>query len=549
MLKGEQMATTVSRRSFVTGSAAAVAAVAGLAGLAGCGASSTTTTAGSDGEQEKVLLFGQANGKAGLDLQRANDNLAASIADAVVDPLLRITEDLELVPALLKDIPTISDDGLTYTCELKDAKFSDGTPVTAEDVKYTFERMFLPTTAAKSYSMYTAIKGAQAIVDGTSTTLDEGIIIEDDTHFQIVLEQPMAPLKWNLAICYAGIFPKDACEAAGENWGLGTDLIGSGPYKIVENDDTTKVVLEPNEYFYDGTPNLDRIEISYIDDVSTKMLSFKNGDIDYCDLDGTIYAEYKDDADVKDYINEYMLLGTNFVVLNLNVPALQDVRVRQALSLAINRQELVDTIENGSGIVATGFLNPNVPGYDDGAEEFAYDVEQAKALMAEAGNPEVSLTCEVRAGDYQKLMVAIQAYWAEIGVTLDVQQVDSGVWSSDQAAGNIQVTNTNWSTLYPDADMQMYTFFYSTSAAKKSCYYNNAEFDALLDQARALTDDAERAELYKQADNILSRTDYACIPLFYPVKHFVARPWVENAKVGNLIFHFNDVDIDNSKRA
>lgn len=541
------MSASVSRRTFVTGSAAAMAAVAGLAGLVGCGGSSTS--AGSASSEEKVLYFGQANAKEGLDMFKSTNNLASTIADCVVDPLLRITEDLELVPALLKEVPTVEADGVTYKCELKDAKFSDGTPVTSADVKYSFERMFLPATAAKSISMYSMIKGASAMSAGESTNLDEGIIIEDDTHFSFVLEYPMAPFTWNLGINYADIFPKDACEAAGDQWGLGTNLIGSGPYKIEENDDTTKVVLVPNENFYDGTPNLDRIEISFIDDVSTKMMNFKNGDIDYCDLDSSIYDEYKDDADVKDCIDEYMMLGTNFIVLNNNSENLKDARVRQALSLAINRQEIVDTIESGSGIVASGFLNPNIPGHDDDAEDFPYDVEKAKSLMAEAGNPSISLTCEVRAGDYQKIMVAVQAYWAEIGVNLTINQVDNGVWSSDQAAGNIEVTNQNWSPLYPDADNQMYTFFYSENAAKKSCFYNNAEFDELMVTARKSSDEAERAELYKQADNIMSRTDYACIPLFYPVKHFVVRPWVIGAKVGNLVYHLNDIDIDNSKRS
>ena len=545
--KGKSMRDSIlTRRGFVKGVSLAGAGTAMLT-LAACGGSDSNSDSSS---QEKVLKFGQANAKQGLDMQKSTNSGSSSIANSIVEAPLMWTEDLELVPCLLKEVPTAEADGVTYKCELKEGiKFHDGTTLTSDDVKFSFERMFTPATGAKSTYMYDMIKGATAMLNGEATEL-EGIVIEDDTHFSFVLEYPMANFTKNLGINYADIFPRKACTEAGDDWGTGTNIIGTGPYKVVENDDTTAVVLERFDDYHGGTPNLDRIEFTFIDDTNTKMMSFKNGDIDYCDLAPAVYAQYKDDADVKDLITQYQPLGTYFVNLNLNTAALQDVRVRHALSLAINRQEIVDSIENGGAVVASGFLNMNVPGYDKSAPAFEYDPEKAKSLLAEAGNPEVNLTCNVRStGDYQKVMVAIQSYWAEIGVNLTVNTIDSGVWSSDWAAGNLEVTALAWFPLYADADNQMYTYFYSENAAKKSSFYNSAEFDALVSQARQSQDEDERAELYKQADNLLSRTDYAVLPLFYPKYQFVARPWVVNAKVGNLIYHMNDIDIDNSKRS
>lgn len=534
----------LSRRAFVKGAGLAAGAVT-LGGLVACGGTGETSA----DSTEKVLLFAQANAKLGLDMQKSTNSASASISDSVFEAPLVWTEDLELKPCLLTEIPKAEADGVTYHCTLKDGvKFHDGSTLTADDVKFTFERMFTPATGAKSTYMYDMIKGAKEMLAGTATEL-AGLTVEDDTHFTFTLEYPMATFVKNLGISYAQIYPRKACTDAGDKWGSGTDCVGTGPYKVSENDDTNKVVLERFADYHDGTPNLDRVEISYIDDVNTKMMNFKNGDVDYCDLDASLLAQYKDDADVKDLITSYVPLGTQIVNLNLNSEGLKDVRVRQALSLAINRQEMIDTILNGAGVAPSGFLNPSVPGYDKDAEAFEYNVDKAKALMAEAGNPSINLTCNVRStGNYQKCMVAVQNYWKAIGVNLTVNTVDAGVWSSDWAAGNLEVTCLAWFPLYADADNQMYTYFYSANAAKKSSFYNNPEFDQLVTKARASQDETERADLYKQADNILSRQDYATLPLFYPKYQFVARPWVTNAKVGNLIYHFNDIDIDNSKR-
>ena len=137
--------------------------------------------------------------------------------------------------------------------------------------------------------------------------------------------------------------------------------------------------------------------------------------------------------------------------------------------------------------------------------------------------------------------------WQEIGVNLDVQVEDNGVWSSDWAAGSLQITALGWFPLYADADNHMYTYFYSVNAAKKSSFYNNATFDDLVSRARVSPDSSERADLYKQADDLLTRQDYATLPLYWPKNQLVAKDYVLNAKVGNLIYHMFDVDIDTTK--
>ena len=320
------------------------------------------------------------------------------------------------------------------------------------------------------------------------------------------------------------------------------DLIGTGPYKLESNDDLTKVVMVKNSEYHGEEPKLDRIEVIFIDDNNTKILEYEKGNIDACDLSADFLAQYQD-SDLKDEINPYMGLGTYIVNLNLNSDKLKDVRVREAISLAINREEFVTSVLNGAGEPASSFLNPKVPGHDDSLDVYEYNVEKAKQLLKEAGAEGLTLSAKVRAGDQQR-MVAIQGYLKEIGINMDVQVLDNGVWASEWQKGSLEVTMIGWFPLYADADNQMYTYFYSGNASGKSSFFNNAEFDNLMTQARSELDETKRAELYKQADKILSRDEYATIPVYYPKNQFLAKPWVKNMKVGNLIYHFNDIDID-----
>ncbi len=537
------MEKSLSRRSFLKASAATAGGAAAASMLAACGGAG----AADSGSKKKVLRFAQSNAKQGLDMQKSTNSGSSSIADCIFESPLRWTEDNELVPCLLKEIPTFEADGVTLHCELKpNIKFHDGTTLTASDVKYSFERMFKPETGGKSTYMYDLIKGAKEMLAGTATEL-EGLTVEDDTHFTFVLTNPMVTFVNNLGINYADIFPKDACEKAGKSWGTGTNCIGTGKYKVVSNDDTTEVVLARFDDYHDGKPALDEVHFQFVDDLNTKMMSFKNGDVDYCDLDASQLQQYKSDPEVKDLITQYPTLGVQFVNLNLSSEKLQDVRVRKALSLAINRDELIQSIVGGAGTVPSGWLAPQTPGHDPNAPAFEYDPEKAKALLAEAGVTNLELSAKVRANINQKQLVAVQDYWSKIGVKLSVETEDNGVWAQDWADGSLEITAVGWFPLYADADNHMYTYFYSENAKGKSSFYNNPEFDALVSQARVEQDKQKRADLYRQADDILTRQDYATLPLYYPKNQFVAKDYVQNAKVGNLIYHMMDVDIDTTK--
>ena len=510
--------------------------------LTGCTASAASSSTSSNATNtKKVLRFGQANAGTGLDMQISTSSGAASIADEVTESLLRFNDSNEEEPVLLTDFPTVSSDGTVYTFQLKKGvHFTDGTELHASDVKYTFERMFTPATGAKSTTYFSMIKGAKEMLAGSATELS-GFEITDDYDFTITLNYAFAPFVKNLGTSYADIFPEASCKAADKKWGTGTNLIGTGPYKIESNDDTTEVVLTKNENYHGGNVNLDELDILYYDDNQTKLIAYENGDIDLADLPADLLSQYQ--STHGDEIQSYYPLGTSFISLNLKADPISNLAVRKAISLAINREEIVSTVLNGAGIAASSYLNNQIPGHDSSLSVLKYDPEEAKSVLSQAGLSNVSFTAEIRQSD-QTLFSAIQGYLQKVGINMEIQIVDNATWNSDRAAGNCAATGMTWNALYPDGDFQMYNYFYSKNSVNRGVFYDNANYDKDLDDARSSTDETKRASLYQDADKILSLQDYAAIPLYYPESHFIAKSYVKNFTVGNLIYHFWTVDVD-----
>ena len=534
----DAMLSSVTRRNFLKGVAAATAAVGTAAVLPGCGGS------GGDASGSKIFRWGQANPNQPYDMHRSNNSGSETIACSVCEPLLFWNEKMELVTVLAAEEPVWSDDNTTLTFKLKEGvKVHNGADFTAEDVKYTFTRMFRPETAALNTYMYDSIVGAAEMLAGESDELP-GVEVIDDYTVAFHLTEPFVQFKDNLGIGYAEIFPHEACEEAGMDWGIDGNLIGTGPYKMVSDDGSSKIVLEKNADYHGGEPALDGVEIIYFDDNSTKVMSFINNEIDACDLSSQLLDQYKDDSTVGPLINYFDTLGTYFIVMNLTDERFQDKRVREALSLAIDRHSIVDDLLSGAGTVCTSFLCPQIPGYTDEYGEYEYDPERAKQLLEEAGATGLTIEVTGRSSEMETtIMTAVQDMWKQVGVTMTMQDIDTGKYYEDQAAGNLKCFIQGWFPLYANADNNMASYFMSENSPAKSSFYESAEFDDLMTQGRAEADDAARAELYKQADYILTRQDIACIPLFWSKMQFLAKENV-HMTCSNLVYQFNNITMD-----
>ena len=324
--------------------------------------------------------------------------------------------------------------------------------------------------------------------------------------------------------------------------GLG---IGTGPYKLNEYQIGQYLSFSANESYFGGTPNIPNVVFQIVTNENTGMTAIQTGQVNAWIGTPAQIEQLNPEANNLT-VTPYSENRVSYFCMNAK--RVTDEKVRKAFFFSLDKKAIADAavLSEDYYALAYTFLPPANSWATEDVEKYDRDIEKAKQLLSEAGVSNLTLDAKIRKGQYEKYMTVIQSYWAEIGVTLKLTVEDTGVWQSDWADGNLEVTALGWFPLYADADNHMYTYFYSENAKKKSSFYNNPKVDELLSSARVSQDKDERASLYKEADHIICHEDFATIPLFWPKNSFAAKSYVKNAKVGNLIYHMFDLDIDTS---
>ena len=324
--------------------------------LAGCLTAGTISAAAA--EDEKVLHIAWTADAQTLDVHKTTSNYAVPLAvfDRLFEVQLNDDGSTELVMSLLDDY-SISDDGTVYSFTLKDGiKFSDGSALTSEDVEYTFTRMFALEDSVQT-DFTSSIKGAQALMDGEADTL-EGFKVIDDLNFEITLDAPYASFLAVLATPTCCIFSKENVEEAGDDFGVIPEkTIGSGPYMVTSWIANDSLTLEANPNYWGEPASATRVEYKIYPEASTVSMAFQNGDIDILDcddIDSAVADTFKVNPVYADNIVYANRLATTYIALNENVEPLNDVNVRKAIQMAIDRQSILDAIYNSEGVLVDG---------------------------------------------------------------------------------------------------------------------------------------------------------------------------------------------------
>ncbi|MBB3145458.1 peptide/nickel transport system substrate-binding protein/oligopeptide transport system substrate-binding protein [Phyllobacterium trifolii] len=327
-----------------------------------------------------------------------------------------------LIPSLAETFG-VSDDGLTYTFKLrKGVKFTNGREVVASDVKYSIERAVNPKTQGPGAGFFGSIKGYEDVTGGKTTTL-EGIAAPDDSTVIFHLSRPDATFLHVLAINFASVVPNEAVEAAGGDFGK--KPVGSGTFVLKDWTIGQHLVFERNpDYFVKDMPYIDKFTVEVGQEPLVALLRLQKGEVDIAGdgIPPAKFLEIKNSADGPKMIVDGEQLQTGYITLNTKVKPLDNLKVRQALNMAINKDRIT-RILNGRATAANQPLPPLMPGYDKSFTGYAYDVEKAKALLAEAGFPTgfETVLYSTNTDPQPRIAQAIQQDLAAVGVKAEVR--------------------------------------------------------------------------------------------------------------------------------
>ena len=375
-------------------------------------------------------------------------------------------------------------------------KFHDGSDLTAEDVKFSLDRA--RNSAAVSYVL----------------NFIEDVTVDDDYTVTVKTTAPYAPTLHNLAIPFAAIVPKAVVEAD-ENAFL-QHPIGSGPYMFVEWKQGDHITLKAFDDYYAGKPATENLVMKVIPETSQRSIALETGEIDLA-YDLAVNDISKVNENDKLTVYEVPSLSCWYISLNMNKKPFDNPLVREALSMAIDRQTLIDTINAGSGQPADAIIAPAVFGYySTGVPE--YNPEKAKQLLAEAGYPDgFSTTLWVNDNQSRiEICQAIQAMLLEIGVQCQVEVLEFGSYISKTTSGEHDMAYFGWTTSSGDADYTYYSLEHSTQqgAAGNRSFIADPELDKMIEEARSSTDEAKRKDLYKDIAIKLDGINNN-LPIFY----------------------------------
>jgi len=349
-----------------------------------------------------------------------NWSVIKSIFDGLMDYKPGTTE---LEPDLAENY-TVSGDGLTYTFTLRDGvKFHNGRLMTSADVKYSFERAVNPATQSPGGGYFSMIAGYDDVAGGKATTLS-GIETPDDKTVVFKLARADATFLHLMAINFGYIVPKEEVEKAGADWGK--KPVGTGAFKLVEWVPGQNIKLERNkDYFRAGVPYLDNITFEFGQDPTVAVLRLKKGEIDIVG-DGVPPAQFTEimgDPANRDLIAEGNQLHTGYVTMNVAQAPFDNLKVRQAVNMAINKDRIVRLINNRAA-PATQALPPAMPGYNPDNKGYAYDPEGAKKLLAEAGVGEIATELYTMNVDPNpRIAQAIQQDLAAVGIKAEIRSL------------------------------------------------------------------------------------------------------------------------------
>ncbi|MBI4495259.1 MAG: peptide ABC transporter substrate-binding protein [Chloroflexi bacterium] len=477
-----------------------------------------------------------------LDPGTATDPMALDLLDALFEPLVVVDESGQVQPGNAERWQ-VGPGGATYLFTLREGlRWSDGTPLTAQDYVWAWRRNVTPATGAGYASLLYPIRNAREIHAGRLDPSALGARAVDDRSLEVTLAEPGAAFLSRASTWVYLPLSRQVIERQGTNWADPASLVGNGPYRISAWSRGREAVLEPNPVYTGLRPaRLERIELKvFAPDAEAAVLqAYEAGDLDttssHFQLPGTALGRIRELPELARQLVSFDLAATSFVVANHRKPYLQDARVRRALGMALDRAELVAEALGTSAGPAWS-LGPSGNRGQASARWPGEDAAEAQRLLAQAGYPEGKafppLRFTYRAGPAnERVAQYLQRRWREVlGITLRPEAKDERAFIAWQRTGAWEregdLYRASWSSEV-DAPGEDYRALWSAQgdAALLRSGWRNQQFDALLQQAAGELDPQRRTALYTEAERVLAE-DYPSIPLYQYRGQALVKPYV-----------------------
>lgn len=486
---------------------------------------------------ERVFRMNLGTEPPDLDPPKISDLTSYTVIQNVMRGLTCYDQSLKPRPALAERWER-SADGLRYTFHLREnARWSDGKPVTAQQFVDGWQRALDPETAADYAFFLFELKNGKAYFDREITDFSKvGVHALDDKTLAVDLQRP-TPFFLDLTAAPIALpVRKDLLDKYGERYIEAAHFVGNGPYVLTQWVHDDHIRLEPNRYYWGQKPGVDAVEMVMVNDTNTSTVMYENDELDFIETSTSIAAFDVRRLRQSPDAHTNRIHRINYFGFNLDKPPFNDVRVRKAFAMALDRSYYPKLLQSGQMPIAS-WISKGLPGYNADMG-LPYDPKKARQLLAEAGYPEgrgfpkVSLAYRTLY-DIQKECEIAQYLWKKnLNVDVKLQNMEWKVYLSQLKQDPPNIFLMGWFVDYPDADSFMSMML--GDSGNNYTRWKSARYDALVAQAVVTLDPKQRQKLYDEAQSILLVEDVAMAPSYQAEKTWLVKPWVKGMQVNAL---------------
>lgn len=499
--------------------------------LGGCAGQSSE----SEEKGDNILHYGISVAPASVDPTNLTEIVSYEMVRQCYNGLTDRTESGELKPGLAESWDS-EDGGKTWHFKLREGvKFHSGEELTADDVKFTFEYDLDPERGSSSADSLINIEGAAEIQDGSATELS-GFEILNDYEFNIhfVTNEAYFPEYCSVENLY--IVDQSVVEDAGEDWWKEKSA-GTGPYEVTDFKADEKVMMEANSDYYDGAPEIDGIEFLLVEEDTTAMTMYENGELDVISAPWAELENIEADETLSKELVEYPVADMTYLGMTQSLyKPFKDIRVRQAISLVVSPDTIADKIMAGTAFPLYGIIPVGMNGYNDQLKAPEYNPEKARELLNEAGyneeNPLPETTLYYMAMDEDNAVYISEQLKNELNWNVTLESPDRSAYLDMLFEGQCGFFIMGDTASYGDPRAILGVSFADGSRRNFSGYYNEKQ-EAILAKTATMTDPEERNKLYQEAEQAVL-DDYGFIPMYTDKSYLLVKPEVKGMKYSGL---------------